>query len=229
MKRGILFTLMAICFGFLTVQAIQSFGDELENILKLVDNKVEKIDKEENSEIEKGGEVEKGNELSTAITLLHKFEVTKFDSEETFMPNKSIRRDEAAKMMTVFAENILEKELDIEIPETCKFGDLGSAHSDLPDVIRRSCAHKIFKWHNGNFMPTSHITNAEVVTVIMRIVDGYQDETDGHFATNYFKKAGELEDNFLLEGLSIDQKAVWDFPATRETVAVLLYRAENND
>gem|GEM_PF-6066863 len=61
------------------------------------------------------------------------------------MPMQSIRRDEVAKMMTLMIENTFKKEIVKEIPEECKFTDLDKAHSDLPEIIQKSCALNIFK------------------------------------------------------------------------------------
>jgi hypothetical protein len=41
-------------------------------------------------------------------------------------------------------------------------------------------------------MPDQQLTNAQALTVFIRMIDGWKDETDGHFADNYLRKAQEL-------------------------------------
>jgi hypothetical protein len=41
-------------------------------------------------------------------------------------------------------------------------------------------------------MPQNALTNAEAMTVAIRMIDGKKDETQQHFAQKYFEKAKEF-------------------------------------
>jgi hypothetical protein len=184
----------------------------------LVDELLDMID-QELDDIEQAAD----EELSNAVSLLHEYEITSFDTVETFMPDQSIRRDEAAKMYVNFAKNVQWASTTVETNPLCIFTDLHLWHSDLPDLMIESCNRNLFKGYLGAFMPTDSITNAQAVIVLVRMVDGEKIEpTNDHYATNYMSTA---EDLGLLAGLPISSQSSWDLPATRATVAKLLYRA----
>lgn len=164
------------------------------------------------------------DELVEAIKLLHKHKVTKFDNQKDFMPTKAIRRDEAAKMFVKFYEELLEEwELVDEATNSCEFFDLSTARPDLPDLIKSSCEYWLFKWYKWKFMPTDKITNWQAVVVLIRLLDWMQDEdSTDHYAQNYMQLAEERD---LLDWLNIELEKYRDLPATRKSIAKLLYRA----
>jgi len=162
-------------------------------------------------------------ELEEAISLLYKYNITKFDNVDSFMPQKAIRRDEAAKMFVSFYEELLENWKVEKNTGSCSFLDLNNSRPDLPNLIQKSCEYWLFKWYKWNFMPTDSITNGQAVVVLMRLLQWAQDEENvGHYAQNYMKLAEDYE---LLDGLNIDSEKYWDLPATRKSIAKLLYRA----
>lgn len=166
-------------------------------------------------------------ELLEAITLLHKHDITKYDTVTTFMPDQNIRRDEAAKMYVNFEKGVLGEEETPIGALGCSFTDLHLGHSDLPDLMVDSCERGLFKGHLGAFMPVDPITNAQAVIVLIRMIDGLKDEpSDTHYATNYMSAAEDMD---LLDNLGISSQAMWDSPASRATVAQLLFRASEVD
>jgi len=185
---------------------------------QLVDDMIEIID----TELEKL-ESSVDQELVDAVTLLHEHEITKFAEVADFMPQNNIRRDEAAKMYVNFAKNVLADNAQVTQNPSCIFTDLHLGHSDLPPLMTESCNRGLFKGHLGAFMPTDAITNAQAVIVLVRMIDGTKIEpTDIHYATNYMTTAEEM---LLLEGMNITNISARDQPATRATIAKLLYRA----
>ncbi|MEW6662557.1 MAG: S-layer homology domain-containing protein [Bacillota bacterium] len=68
----------------------------------------------------------------------------------------------------------------------------------------------------GTFRPNDRITNAEVVTVLMRLL-GYDDRLPGGWPINYLVEAATLE---VTKGLSVDAKS----PALRGNVFVMASR-----
>lgn len=162
-------------------------------------------------------------ELNQAIELLHSYGVTKFNNSDNFMPEQAIRRDEAAKMFVKFYEELLEEWEIQESINSCDFSDLSIARPDLPDLIQSSCEYWLFKWYQWKFMPTDNITNWQAVVVLIRLLDWMQDEESvDHYAQNYMELAEERE---LLDGLNINLEKYRDLPATRKSIAKLLYRA----
>lgn len=163
------------------------------------------------------------DELWQAITTLHGYEVTKYDTADAFMPTRDIRRDEVLKMYYVFAQETDQLPSKDENRD-CTFNDLSNAHSDIVPMISQACHHGLFKWSKGKFMPTDSITNAQAVIVLIRMIDGYKDETNvDHYAQNYMQTAESMN---LLTDLNISSKTQRDKPASRATVAKLLYRAD---
>ena len=90
-----------------------------------------------------------------------------------FMPNNSIRRDEAAKFFVNFAKSVGKAAYTVNANE-CQFFDLDDAWEDLRDTVVESCRIGIFRGSNGRFYPGGSLTNAETIAALMRIVDGNQ-------------------------------------------------------
>jgi len=208
MKKIISFVLWTVfCLSLVTFAATEVSEVDMTDVLDLIDDTLDDINDED--------EVDE-DELLQAIILLHSHEITKFDTVETFMPDNNIRRDEIAKMDVYFRENVLENITTI-VEDECSFKDLDQAHSDLPDLICRSYNYGLFKGYEWNFMPTDSITNGQAVIVLIRMIDGFKDETSvAHYAQNYMDTAEELG---LLDGLGISNKSEWDKPALRSTVS----------
>jgi len=162
-------------------------------------------------------------ELIWAINVLFHYGITKYDDLDWFRGQDNIRRDESAKMYLRFEQEVLSQTNDN--PNTsCSFDDLDQAHSDLPDIIKEACHQRLFKGSHGKFMPLANITNAEAITVLVRMIYGEQPELQWqHFAQNYVDKALETD---ILDNLDISAQSKRELPATRETIARLLYRAQ---
>lgn len=239
MKKNVLFlAILSIISFWFTVALTDITDDDLQSIIDEVNQEIEKeitiIDLNEEKEIENkewvcgieepcDDETNIWNELETAITKLHGYWVTKFETPITFMSDKAIRRDEVLKMFFVFAKET--KNLpDLDESRACSFSDLSTAHSDIVPMIAVACQHWLFKWSKGKFMPTDSITNAQAVIVLIRMIDWYKDEANvSHYAENYISTA---ENKWLLKDLWISDKSQRDQKATRATVAKLLYRAD---
>lgn len=216
--KKIFWILSIICVGVVGFSfAVSDISDdELNNIINEIEDELNSWDDGQESDL--------WEELDTAIDFLHEYEVTKYEDSETFMPTNAIRRDEAAKMYTYLIDNILEyKRIAMPGNPLCDFSDIDLAHSDLPVLIKQSCQYGLFKWSQWKFMPTKSITNAEAITVLMRLEAGLQNETDvDHFAQNYYKLASNID--WLLDWLNISDKTQWDAEANRSTIALLMYR-----
>lgn len=72
------------------------------------------------------------------------------------------------------------------------FIDLDDGHSDLKSEMISACQLGLFKGHNGKFMPTALLTNAQALAVLVRLVDGMKSEDGAHRADNYLVTARSL-------------------------------------
>ena len=169
------------------------------------------------------GFIQWGNEVTEdeIIASLHEKGITIHENWKDFMAEKSIRRDEAAKMLTLAVPylpnwNNIKKADGI----SCSFEDQNLAWSDLRDILTQSCEKWLFKGSNGKFNPQSSITNAQLLTVLWRMLYGMQDESWEHYASKYISL---LENAWYLENISIPQSQR-DKVAQRGTLAKLLMR-----
>ena len=163
--------------------------------------------------------IQEGDE-DTIIKSLHNKWITIHETRENFKPNQNIRRDEAAKMLTLAIPYISNPQNLKAINTSCSFKDSDKAWSDLKDILVDSCEKWLFKWSNWYFNPQNSITNGQILTVLWRMLYGLQDESIGHYATKYVSL---LEDDGYLENLSIPYSDR-DKPAARWTLAKLLIR-----
>ena len=102
---------------------------------------------------------------------------------------------------------------------SCLFNDLDNAWADLKDVIKESCKLWLFKGSNWKFNPSQSITNAQVLTVIGRMLYWMQDESWEHYAKAYIDK---LTADWYLSVIKLDRDD-WDKPAKRWDIAKILW------
>lgn len=144
--------------------------------------------------------------------------LTKYTNVSDFRPHDYITRWEASKFISSYAEVNGMKKND----HSCKFNDIFSYDSTLVPYITISCEYGLFKWHNGNFMPTKNITESQALAVVIRSLEWYQNETKSPWYTDYFNIANQL---WILNNetlISIDQSYI-----TREKLATWLYKTSN--
>lgn len=203
MKQSIKSILIFLCFSFITFGWNTLLCFDLDSALQ------------ETTQLLQNQE----SENDTIIEKLHQKGITIFTTRNSFMPDNQIRRDEAAKMLTI-TKQILKNRYSLpwENP-TCEFNDLHEAWEDLKDIIKTSCSEGLFHGHQGNFMPKKSITNGELLTVIGRILYGTLDENEGHFAKNY---AENLNNENLLKDTNLMDSSKRDSPATRWTLAIVI-------
>ena len=78
-----------------------------------------------------------------ALNWMYKNSLTRYSDSASFMPDRSITREEASRFMTEFAERIMKKQ-PVNI-FNCNFFDAYSFDYTLKDRIYRSCQLGIFK------------------------------------------------------------------------------------
>lgn len=148
--------------------------------------------------------------LDEAVTWMNENNLTIFKTVTDYKPNDYIRRDEAAKLFVKFAQ--LENNITyVKTPEECKFSDLNDAHLDLKDIIVESCRLWIFQWKNNKFTPKWLVSNKEILTSIVRIIEKDYDKNELSVLSTVGLQKGT------------DEKYLTD-KATRGYTADLLYR-----
>jgi len=158
-------------------------------------------------------------DTQAAIDFMYTNGLTKFNTTSTFMATQSLRRDEAAAFFARFARDVLGMTPDTSKTECNAFTDLAQGHNDLQGEMIASCQLGLMKWSNGKFMPKDKFTNAQALTVIVRLLDGNQPETGTHWASNYLARAKVL---WLTSGLQTNSSSNLDAFISRGDVAKLI-------
>lgn len=156
-----------------------------------------------------------------AIDYMASQKLTKYTTVESFQSDAPLRRDEAAKFFSLFAKQVMNK--NINDTKECTFKDMAEGHTDLQSDVITACKLGIFNGKDGFFNPTKSLTNGEALAVLIRIVDGAMDETNSeHRAKAYWQKAQSYG---LTQGTFLDSAAYLDQPMTRGNMARLLEAA----
>lgn len=129
-------------------------------------------------------------ESQDAISKLSALEIIGGYPDGTFKPSNTITRAEFAKMACVAGG--MAESADILGGTTSQFSDV-KANEWYTGYINLAVSQGYVKGYpDGTFKPNNTITNAEVITVIMRIL-GYNDNLPGPWPVDYVAKAGNLE------------------------------------
>jgi len=156
-------------------------------------------------------------ELSEAIRRMNDNGLTSFKTIPTYMPFELLNREQAAKILTMFAEVFKLKSINSSL--NCVFQDIATADTSLISSIEQACQLGILQGSNGRFSPKTNMNKSEFIAAIIRLFEGKKlDETGNPRRKNYFEKAQEL-------GMIGPADAVtFDNPITRYEVALFLYR-----
>jgi hypothetical protein len=120
-----------------------------------------------------------------------------FDSVDGFAPKRNLSREEAAKIFSNFAINVLCRKPDMSL--SVKYSDVENANPTLKPYITLAYQLGVMKGSgmgDGTFRPKDYISKAEVNAVLIRmILKSYLDEqTSGNKMryTEYNKVATDL-------------------------------------
>jgi hypothetical protein len=131
------------------------------------------------------------------LPWMYENKLTQITDVENFRPQDSITRAEASKFIAKYATIAgLEKQ-----NTTCSFRDTIGFDSSLVPYITEACEYGLFRGSNGNFLPKKSITEAQALAVIVRALDGMQDESQSPWYKNYFSIGQEIG---LISNESID-------------------------
>lgn len=142
--------------------------------------------------------------------------LTRYNTENAFMPTGTLTREQGAKFLAEFTSEILGTEADGT--QVCDYSDIGSADITLVTSITKACQQGILKGSEGKFMPTKSMTKAEFITALVRGLDGMMDQNVTPWYKNYCTWA---QDNLITKELDC---AALDRPVTRFEALLMLYR-----
>lgn len=155
--------------------------------------------------------------LDDAISWMYDNGLTIHAGQMTYKADRWLRRDEAAKFFVQFSK-LLWKETYVKTAAQCTFSDINQSRSDLKDIVVESCRLWLFQWSQGKFTPQNNLTNAQAITVLVRLMAGMQSEVWlTHRADNYYAKANELG---VLDNVDMNNK---NSIATRGNVGIIIY------
>ena len=163
-------------------------------------------------------------EFKKALSFLRSYEMTMFDNVEGFDPYRNLSREEAAKIFSNFAINVLCRKPDMSL--SVKYSDVENVDPTLKPYITLAYQLGVMKGSgmgDGEFRPFDAISKAEVNAVLIRmILKSYLDEKQSE------NKMWYSEYNKVATDLGIINQGAGAEPVLRNNVALMLFRAYKN-
>lgn len=169
----------------------------------------------------------KDNEFEFALSFLNRYWLSKFNNIDEFKPFDFTTREQASKMFSIFAKDILN--LKENINSNCEFKDLNWIDSTLKNYILSACNLWIMKWWNWEFKPFESLKKSQAIVILIRTIYWNLDENKEIWYENYITKAIEkwLIKETDKEWNKIDIKKLDESNITRYELWLMLYRAFN--
>ena len=143
------------------------------------------------------------------------------NSSSTDQGQKNITRAQFAPILVRFIDKVALKEYQ---SRTCNARDLSKADQEYQSDLKKLCAYGVLNGENGSLYPLRKLTNGQAVALVMRIIDGTQDESiraGRHWAQGYYDRASAL-------GLDIGELSYKKNESiTYEKLIKLLYNVRN--
>ena len=159
-------------------------------------------------------------ELKSAVSWLYSRWFINTNDTNEFWFTENITREEAAKFFVKYAE-LFNKDIIINDDSMCIFTDLWDSNMEFRSYVINSCRMGLLTWKNWKFYPKSILTNAQAITIFMRLVSWKKDESWTHYADKYFVEAYRL---WLINWMNMWNQSNYEKAATKWEVAILLYR-----
>ncbi len=158
--------------------------------------------------------------FKTAHQMLYSYGLTKRERTADYRPYDYLTREEAARFMVEFAENVLCRKKTRTYNNN--FSDLDTANPTLMKFIRESYNYGIFNGHtDGTFKPTERITNNELATTMVRLItNSFLEEPQEDRALNYRNTLSYYAKRSLLndQGRGNIAEAIYDLYRNNEYV-----------
>jgi Lamin Tail Domain/Domain of unknown function (DUF5011)/Divergent InlB B-repeat domain/Bacterial Ig domain/S-layer homology domain len=154
-------------------------------------------------------------EFKPSLAFLYAYELTKFNSVDTFWPYTNLTREQAAKLFSNFAINVLCRKPDLSLK--ISYSDTKNADPTLKPYITLAYQLWLMKWWEGIFRPFDTITKAEFNAVLVRmILKSYLDESWSTWYSSY---------NWVATDLWIIKQWAGLQAVNRHNAALMLFRA----
>lgn len=162
--------------------------------------------------------IDASDEFKRALVFLNAYDMTRFDSVDRFDTTGAMTRQQAAKMFSNFAVNVLcRKPSAAEI----SYADTANADETLKPYITLSYKLGLMKGsEDGTFRPFDLITKAELNAVLTRMI-----------LNSFLSEQGELwyaEYNNVATVLGIITQGAGEQSVSRHDAALMLFRAYKN-
>ncbi len=138
----------------------------------------------------------KAESFAEVLQWMYDNGLTSYDTEIGFMPDDYLQRGQAAKFIATYGEMIGLEETNTN----CDFSDIAGYDETLIPYIQKACALGLLKGSQGKFGPEATMTQAQAMTMVVRIREGFMDETTDPWYANYTASAkanGIVMDNEL--------------------------------
>jgi hypothetical protein len=127
-------------------------------------------------------------ELKKAIERMYENWLTQYNTPEKFKSNDYLTREQAAKIFSTFYSKVLNKKLS-KNTNLKVFSDINEANSDLRYYISQAYDLWLFKGLKWKFMPTNKLTQAQAISVVIRMINWNLEEINNVWYINYYLKA----------------------------------------
>ena len=158
-------------------------------------------------------------ELKKAIERMYESWLTQYNTPETFWTEKYLTREQAAKFFATFNSKVLNKKFNEKVNLNV-FSDMDRANPDLKYYIFQTYNMWLFKGVKWKFMPTDKLTQAQAISVAIRMVDWNLEEAKNSWYINYYVKAKKY---WLLKWGIFDIVDLNKIRITRWDTALILY------
>ncbi len=122
------------------------------------------------------GECKTGTELEQALKFAYQFGVTKYNSLTDFKSESAVTREQISKMMLQFAKAM--SRTSNKWTFSCAFTDMNLTDPTLTNYITDACSQGMIKWWDSKFHPQDTVTQAQAITMLMRVMNGVLNEPD---------------------------------------------------
>ena len=131
-------------------------------------------------------------EFEWALDFAIQHKITAMKTVKSFRGNDNVTRQEAAKMLVSFAENLYNKSY-ASFPKNCnkRYKDDKTIAFWLKNSVYDACALGLMNGRNGSFHPYAGLTRGQALMVLMKIVDGNQPSGTPYYMP-YAYRANEL-------------------------------------
>ncbi|MFA7284498.1 MAG: S-layer homology domain-containing protein [Candidatus Absconditabacterales bacterium] len=159
-------------------------------------------------------------EFIEALAWMYNNRITSLGTPSTYRPFDKITREEASKILSRFARNVIGMEYKSEVSnEMCIFPDNTLISNDLLNDVFESCKMGLFRGGTDGFYPKGSLSKAQSIVVLVRMFDNqsYPESSNPRFQA-YYERAYEL-------GITKDRDLTnFDGYVTRYEIALMIYR-----